>query len=82
MANESLFWVVWAEGGGNPTVKHGSQETANAEARRLARSNPGIRFVVLQPVHAVVKNDLITTTFKRAGDEPQWGRDMDEDLPF
>lgn len=80
MASEPLFWVVWAEGGGSPTVKHHSQDTANAEAKRLARVNPGIRFVVLQPLRAVVKNDLITTTFK-AG-LPTWADEMDEEIPF
>lgn len=63
MQTEPFFWVVWAENGGSPTVKHPTRERASEEARRLARANPGVRFVVLQPVQAVVKNDLITTTF-------------------
>ena len=79
MTYEPKFFVVWAENGGAPTVKHIDRETAYREARRLALANPGIRFIVLEPVVAVLKNDLITTTFKR---QPPWPRDDDDRIPF
>ena len=41
------FWVVWCDGGGTPTVKHGTPESARAEAERLARTNQGRKFHVL-----------------------------------
>ena len=45
--NAPFFWIVWCEGGGNPTVKHADYDRAKREAQRLARANPGRRFVVL-----------------------------------
>lgn len=44
------FWLVWNEGGHAPRVKHPDQETAEREAERLAKVNPGQSFVVLAVV--------------------------------
>lgn len=43
------FWLVWCVGGGNPTYKHRSEQSARTEAERLAR-NTGKAFAVLQCV--------------------------------
>lgn len=42
------FWVVWKEGGGTPTIKHGTKQNARYEAERLAKCNPKGRFFVLE----------------------------------
>lgn len=41
------FWVVWNEAGRPPTFKHPTVASAEAEAERLARTNPGQTFHVL-----------------------------------
>lgn len=58
MATEPLFWCVWRDGGGSPTVKHEYYSRARNEAQRLARANPGERFVVLCAAVAFQKRDL------------------------
>lgn len=75
-SREPLFWCVWCEGGGDPTVKHPGYHDARAEAQRLARANPGKRFVVMAAAVAFVKRDL---------DEVQYagGYELGEDeIPF
>lgn len=76
MTQEPLFWCVWCEGGGSPTVKHGAFGAAKAEAQRLARNNPGKRFIVLAAALAYQKNDLVETRFH----ECDWQRDCE--IPF
>lgn len=44
------FWMVWCPQGGQPTMRHGSRESAAAEAARLARKLPGREFFVLKAV--------------------------------
>lgn len=41
------FWMVWCDTAQRPTKKHDSPVSAEAEAERLARLNPGDRFYVL-----------------------------------
>ena len=55
---EPQFWCVWCEGGGSPTVKQHGFAKAKSEAARLARANPGKRFVVLCAAVAFVKDDV------------------------
>lgn len=50
MNSESKFWMVYGMGQGAPTVRHHAEEHAVAEAKRLSRSHPGIRFFVLASV--------------------------------
>lgn len=75
--SEPLFWCVWAEGGGNPTVKHADFRKAKSEAKRLARNNPGQRFVVLAAALAYEKRDLDEIGFCNA--VASWD---DDEMPF
>ena len=61
---EQEFWLVWNPGGQNPTCRHGSKESAEDEAERLARTNPTYRFYVLKAdsyfkFKTVEKHDLL-----------------------
>ena len=66
MIHDRVYWIVWAEGGGSPTVKHVNFASARAEAQRLARSNPGVTFAVLASVVSYQRNDLRETTYDLA----------------
>lgn len=81
MPYEPQFWCVWCEGGGNPTVKHDSYPRAKAEAQRLARNNPGRRFVVLAAAAAFVKRDVDEVRFTT---DPYMvdQRELDDEVPF
>lgn len=77
---EPLFWCVWCDGGGNPTVKHRDFEAARNEAQRLARANPGRRFVVLAAALAYQKRDLDEIRFDDgSGYDPM---ELDREIPF
>lgn len=67
---EPMFWCVWCEGGGPPTVKHRGYAAAKAEAQRLARAHPGLRFVVLAATVGFLKADLIETRFEDENEIP------------
>lgn len=45
--SDGVFFMVWRQGGGVPTVQHPTLGLAEAEAERLARANPGREFFVL-----------------------------------
>lgn len=65
MASRSdLFWMVYGLGQSQPTVRHKTPGSAQAEAERLARLNPGIKFFVLEPVSVSVKVDVETTSLR------------------
>lgn len=49
---EYTFWLVWCEGGNSSTFMHTVKHGAVTEAERLARANPGKRFVVMQAMEA------------------------------
>lgn len=51
MKYENMFWMVYGMGQGAPTAMHRTVESAVAEAKRLSRSHPGIRFFVLASVN-------------------------------
>lgn len=74
MRGKPHFWCVWAEGGGSPTVKHNDFLSAKAEAQRLARMNPGQRFVVLAAAIAFQRRDLDEVRFD--------AYDADWEVPF
>lgn len=69
------FWMVHAINGGPPTCRHDSRVSAEREAKRLARNNPGTVFAILEAVGAVVKDDLQTVVFRAAPLD-------DRDIPF
>jgi hypothetical protein len=59
--NHEIFYLVWREGGGSPTYKHPTHPSANQEAERLARLNPGAKFHVLVCLGTVRTNDVLWT---------------------
>lgn len=63
MKVEDAFFVVWREDGPGPTVKHSTRAKAAAEAQRLARCNPGQKFVVLESQQAFQMHDLQVTNY-------------------
>lgn len=58
MKKESTFWLVWNPGGGSPTMRHPTYESAVAEARRLAESNASARFYVLSASDVFFKDSV------------------------
>ena len=66
------FWLVWNPGGNAPRFQHPSLESAENEAKRLARHAPGQEFFVLRPVSATLKSDIVTRRFAPT----------DNDIPF
>lgn len=52
------FFMVWCEGGGAPTCRHNARDDAKREAARLALSNPGHRFYVLEALEACEKMEV------------------------
>ncbi|WP_420415273.1 hypothetical protein [Roseibium sp.] len=70
MNNSDPFWMIYGIGQGRPSAQHRSYDVAAAEAKRLARQNPGVRFVVLQAIRAFEKLDVMETTIS------------DPDIPF
>lgn len=50
------FWMV--VGRGVPCVKHDSEQSARAEASRLAKNNPGEPFTVLESIATACKVEV------------------------
>jgi hypothetical protein len=67
---DEFAWYVWCPESGPPTHRHGSERDAIREAERLARNNPGHRFMVLQLVGTAQRVDV------------EFIRPTREDLPF
>lgn len=61
--NSNGFFVVWCPTHGAPNVRHRNRDAATAEAKRLARANPGLDFIVLAALARVVKNDVVVEDF-------------------
>lgn len=62
------FWLVWAEDGTAPRFKHVNQSSAEVEAQRLARLNPGTSFFVLCPTMRITRQDTIIERFDTSDD--------------
>lgn len=62
-------WFVWNPHGNVPSFEHPTEQNAKIEAERLARLNPGQKFLVLRSVGEVVKNDLIWKWFETPNSE-------------
>ena len=76
MADQDKFWMVL--GVGMPTYRHPTLSGACTEAERLATSNPGQRFTVLESVASVQKTSV---TWTRHGDASNQ-IDGSNDVPF
>ena len=67
---EKAFWLVWNPEGGPPTHEHPTEESAFAEAQRLARSNRGRKFVVLRAITHFVVDDMQRVDYEEIDDLP------------
>ncbi len=62
--DQEKFWLVWSPTGTKaPQHKHVSNESAIAEAKRLARAHPGQEFMVMEATDGFVVNDMRHTVF-------------------
>ena len=52
------FWMVFGLGMSAPIVRHSTFTLAREEASRLARQNPGTKFVVLESCGDCVREDV------------------------
>lgn len=77
MTTSKPFWMISGTGCGSPTVRHETYERAEIEAKRLARSNPGVEFVILKSERSFQKNEFDTVEY--AEDEAD---DSDVTLSF
>lgn len=50
---EETFYVVWNPTAGPPRARHNTEQKALSEAERLARSNPGQKFIVLGAIATI-----------------------------
>jgi len=67
------FWMV--AGNGPCNYRHGSQDEAEREAKRLARLHPDCWFFVVETISAHRKSDVHSVSL-RPGDVPR------DDIPF
>ena len=65
------FWLVWNPAGRSPSHRHKSIEDAVKEAERLARQEPGQRFIVLEALRMCQVPEL-----------PIKWSELEEPLPF
>lgn len=77
MLPKEPFWMVYGVGQGAPTARHATPTIARDEAKRLARANPDITFVVLEAIGAVVKREFGTVFFRAPERRP-----TDNKIPF
>jgi len=64
------FWMVYNPNNRKPTVSHGTEKEAETEARRLATTNPGERFVVLESMYECVTSPIIETVKHEVAPKP------------
>lgn len=58
------FWMVYGIGQGAPNVMHDTPLQARDEAKRLARNNPGVVFIILEAIGGCVKREFDTVSFR------------------
>jgi len=73
----SKFWMVYGIGQRQPAFQHDSKALAEHEAKRLARNNPGVTFVVLEAVSAMIKHDVEVIALRERSDNP-----ANDGMPF
>lgn len=77
MINLDKFWLVWSPmGRTSPSVRHLTIDTANTEADRLAKLNPGQGFFVLTAESLHVKRDVDVFQLRGRGDR------VGDEIPF
>jgi hypothetical protein len=54
MTQTRKFWMITGDGN-SPKVRHPNRQDAVREAERLAKSNPGIEFFVLESVELITQ---------------------------
>lgn len=62
------YWLVWREDGPAPTFRHPDVCSANNEAERLAKKNPGMPFVVLCPITRITSHHTSIESFDPTDD--------------
>lgn len=65
---EERFYMVYGFDQGRPTIRHDSYEIAKAEALRLSRVIPGVKFFVMETVAVAEKIDVQFTDFRKRSD--------------
>jgi len=63
MTQRKGFYVVWNPAGCAPVYQHATYDLALAEAKRLARCNPGNEFIVLGAMMVCVRSDVSIEQF-------------------
>jgi hypothetical protein len=61
---QSKFYVVWSPQGSAPTFRHPTKGAAGAEAVRLAGTNPGRDFYVLEAKSHHSTQTVVSTELK------------------
>ena len=75
------FWMIHGIGQREPRARHLTEDDALREAKRLARANPDVEFIVLRSTHRAITRDVVVTTIN---DPPlqQSCSGRDEHQPF
>jgi hypothetical protein len=63
IAEPTPFWIVWSPRGDAPLRRHTDALSAEVEAERMAKCNPGLEFYVLAPVCALRSVDVEITRY-------------------
>ncbi len=65
MESKQAYWIVIGEEPSQTPFRHTSLQSAQAEAKRLARQNRGITFTVFQAIEANTSpEDVLTVSFE------------------
>lgn len=62
------FWMVWNPNRNQPVYRHDTEASAETEAERLARLNPGEQFFVLEAVGLRCVDNMQRVNLRDAGD--------------
>jgi hypothetical protein len=63
------FWLVWNESGYPPRYRHDTEDGAVREAERLARTNPGQSFYVLEAVAIRIVDSMQRINLRGGSDD-------------
>lgn len=61
------FWMVWNPNRNPPTHRHDTEASAETEAERLAKLNPGEHFIILEAVGLRVVDNMQRVNLRDAG---------------